>query len=109
MSLPKGTFEVHPPVVYLNCALGYRSDRQWCRPKVANFVGSHRGCSDSSSLQSTSDTLLIRNGRFPIDLSDASGFKDDDGPPEHLPNDSYSSSEKPFTVITGINGMLSLW
>jgi hypothetical protein len=47
---------------------------------------------------------LIRNGRFPIEISSASGFDDDSRPPDHLPNDTYSTAEKPLTVITGING-----
>lgn len=50
--------------------------------------------------------MMIRKGRFPIELSNASGFEDDERPSEHLPNDTSASTGKtPLTVITGINGM----
>jgi DNA mismatch repair protein MSH4 len=47
--------------------------------------------------------ILIRNGRYGIDVSD-SCFTTAGGPQDFIPNDTYASANKFFTVISGING-----
>jgi DNA mismatch repair protein MSH4 len=47
--------------------------------------------------------ILIRNGRYGIAVSD-SHFTSSGGPQETIPNDTYASASKFFTVISGING-----
>lgn len=47
--------------------------------------------------------ILIRNGRYGIDVSDP-GLCSSEGPREIIPNDSFASDKKRFTVISGING-----
>ena len=50
--------------------------------------------------------MVIRKGRHPIDFSD--NLTSGDGLPEYIPNDTFASDEKTFTVITGINGTMFL-
>lgn len=52
--------------------------------------------------------MIIRNGRYPIDVSESAGLASGGGPSELIPNDTYASDDKFFTVITGINGELNL-
>ena len=47
--------------------------------------------------------ILIRNGRYAMDVSD-SYFISSGGPQDIIPNDTYASANKYFTVISGING-----
>ena len=73
------------------------SPKSWCRPVV-------RDCSDDGNDEQQRDgsmALMIRKGRFAIDVSET-GLSG--GPAEFIPNDTYSPLNKPFTVITGING-----
>jgi len=51
--------------------------------------------------------MLIRQGRYPIQTSELAGLVGGDGStPILVPNDTYTTEDKPFTVITGINGTL---
>lgn len=63
------------------------SRQTWCRPIVTD--------SDKESV------LMIRNGRFAIDVGSTRARNGNQG---FIPNDTYVSLDKPFTVITGING-----
>lgn len=83
----------------------------WCRPIVTEGRSSHSGHGSGdtsvaeSSLSSTMGTqMMIRNGRYPIQISELAGLVAGDGPSELVPNDTYSTDEQSFTVITGING-----
>ena len=66
----------------------------WSRPVL--FSEASRG-------ENSSNAILIRNGRYGIDVSD-SHLGSTDGPKEIIPNDTYASNQKQFTVISGING-----
>eukprot|EP00980_Cylindrotheca_fusiformis_P009927 scaffold2195_cov132-Cylindrotheca_fusiformis.AAC.11 len=55
---------------------------------------------DNSS--STDNGITIRNGRFGIDVSDAS--VSEDGSTAIVPNDTYAAGLKNFSVVSGING-----
>ena len=76
---------------------------QWCRPKVTD-------CStvddepNVSSVKSNREAcmMVIQKGRYPIDVSDSNVVGNDI--PAFIPNDTYASDDKFFTVITGING-----
>jgi DNA mismatch repair ATPase MutS len=57
----------------------------------------------TSVLAEQGAAMMIRNGRYAIDVS-SSGLNPADGPTEHIPNDTYAADGKNFTVITGING-----
>lgn len=46
--------------------------------------------------------ITIRNGRFGIDVTDKSASED--GPTGIVPNDTYATGRKNFTVVSGING-----
>lgn len=77
----------------------------WCRPEVTEPF-TLRTCHDGATVSGSSasnpgGSLIIRNGRYCIDVSNA-GFTD--GLQHHIPNDTYAAEEKCFTVITGING-----
>lgn len=67
----------------------------WSRPVV--------GGQDSNSDEGSSNAILIRNGRYGIDVSD-SYLSSAEGPREIIPNDTYASDKRQFTVISGING-----
>jgi MutS domain V len=80
---------------------------QWCRPDVSERC---TGTDDNitASIQSDVNTggmLVIRKGRYPIDISDS--IICGDGPQEYIPNDTFASDEKIFTVISGINGTIT--
>lgn len=65
----------------------------WSRPVVV----------DSTSSTPDSMGIIIRNGRYAIDVSE-SFLSTSDGPATIIPNDTFASGAKPFTVISGING-----
>ena len=71
----------------------------WSRPLVSD---DYRETSDSGSI-SISGGIMIRNGRYCIDVTD-SYLAAADGPQDVVPNDTYATGEKSFTVISGING-----
>ena len=84
------------------------SDEPWCRPLLsAGRKQSRESCGEEDDMTNTADpspcrqnTLVIRNGRFGIDVSSTRSA--DLGP--FVPNDTFSGGEKYFTIITGING-----
>jgi DNA mismatch repair protein MSH4 len=69
----------------------------WSRPEMAG----QSGRSDTSGGKASA--ITIRNGRYGIDVTD-SYLASADGPKEIIPNDTYASGLKNFTVISGING-----
>ena len=88
----------------------------WSRPKVTD-CGTTSTSSDSkdksdntaspaqTSQVGGSGAIAIRNGRYAIDVS-GTGVMLHDGPTgsDFVPNDTYASAFKNFTVITGVNG-----
>ncbi len=64
----------------------------WSRPELVGDESTGKG-----------NDLLIRNGRYGIDVSN-SYLSSSEGPKEIIPNDTYASETKYFTVISGING-----
>jgi hypothetical protein len=48
--------------------------------------------------------MVILNGLYPINTLDYEGHAAGGGPAKFVPNDTYTSEAKHFTVITGING-----
>ena len=83
------------------------SNMQWCRPDVCERSTVAEDC-NSATVQSEQEAgmMVIRKGRHPIDFSD--NLTSGDGLPEYIPNDTFASDEKTFTVITGINGTMFL-
>jgi DNA mismatch repair protein MSH4 len=73
----------------------------WCRPVVSG--GADESLQSQNSDSDDSGKIAIRNGRYGIDLTDA-GLASADGPGEVIPNDTYATNAKNFTVISGING-----
>ena len=70
----------------------------WSRPSIADEMG------DSAANDFVrSGALMIRNGRYAIDVSE-SYLASAEGPQEIVPNDTYATGLKNFTVISGING-----
>ena len=57
---------------------------------------------DSQQGRDSEDALVIRNGRYVIEVPNCTSSED--GVQEFVANDAYAASTKPFTVITGING-----
>lgn len=92
------------------------SSETWCRPVVTDQRDGPRGYANEDASRSAisafldaDSALIIRNGRYPIDTSSGTiGLVTGDGPPGIIPNDSYVANDTPFTVVTGINGMLLL-
>lgn len=82
------------------------SSEPWCRPIITDpgrrsaWVDSTATADDTSSTAESSATLMIRNGRYGIDVSELH-LGAEDGPTSFIPNDTYG---KHFTLITGING-----
>ena len=78
---------------------------QWCRPDVCegSVVAED---SNTATVQSEQEAgmMVIRKGRYPIDFSD--NLTTSDAFPKFIPNDTFASDEKTFTVITGINGAM---
>jgi DNA mismatch repair protein MSH4 len=73
----------------------------WCRPVVSGEAS--ESLESQNSDNDDSGKIAIRNGRYGIDLTDA-GLASADGPGEVIPNDTYATNAKNFTVISGING-----
>lgn len=80
---------------------------QWCRPDVCERSVAADD-SNTGTVQSDLEAgmMVIRKGRHPIDFSD--NLTAGDEFPEFIPNDTFASDEKTFTVITGINGTMIL-
>jgi hypothetical protein len=78
---------------------------QWCRPDVSERAMVDEDI-NNASVQSNQEAgmMVIRKGRHPIDFSDNLIICDESQ--DFIPNDTFASDEKPFTVITGINGTL---
>jgi DNA mismatch repair ATPase MutS len=78
---------------------------QWCRPDVSERAMVDEDI-NNASVQSNQEAgmMVIRKGRHPIDFSD--NLITGDESQDFIPNDTFASDEKPFTVITGINGTL---
>lgn len=82
----------------------------WSRPKVTDCcsTGSTKDNSNPSSSDQQqpingvggSGAIAIRNGRYAIDVSGTGVMEGSD----FVPNDTYASAFKNFTVITGVNG-----
>eukprot|EP00934_Nitzschia_sp_Nitz4_P003972 Nitzschia sp. Nitz4//scaffold166_size90379//12662//15701//NITZ4_005047-RA/size90379-processed-gene-0.104-mRNA-1//1//CDS//3329538166//3962//frame0 len=66
------------------------SKAPWTRPKIVDFATSEVG-------------MVIRNGRHGIEVADAFS-NSSGGPSEIIPNDTFVATDKPFTVLSGING-----
>lgn len=76
---------------------------QWCRPDVCErSVVAEDSNTDTVQSDQEAGMMIIRKGRHPIDFSD--NLTTGDELPEFIPNDTFASDEKTFTVITGING-----
>ena len=87
----------------------------WSRPKVTDCGttsttdSKDKSDNTASSAQTSqvggSGAIAIRNGRYAIDVS-GTGVMLHDGPTgsDFVPNDTYASAFKNFTVITGVNG-----
>jgi DNA mismatch repair protein MSH4 len=70
----------------------------WSRPVLHDNVSP-----TATEAPDSSDTgITIRNGRFGIDVTDS--YVSEDGPPGIVPNDTYATGMKNFTVVSGING-----
>jgi DNA mismatch repair protein MSH4 len=97
------------------------SRQPWCRPVVVesltssasasatqitttNAGGNASGTQSTSSVDPSDGALMIRKGRFAIDVSQTGLPSSDDSPTDFVPNDTYIPHDKPFAVITGING-----
>jgi DNA mismatch repair protein MSH4 len=81
----------------------------WCRPLVFDYASRHNAVGDSSGQNPTAlngGGMIIRNGRFPIDVASPSAAESEaDGPSLHfIPNDTYVPAGTSFTVISGVNG-----
>jgi hypothetical protein len=68
------------------------------------FSGGVNPSDDASALSSNGSAMMIRNGRFGIDIADLGASILADGPSAPIPNDTFAADGKNFTVITGING-----
>jgi DNA mismatch repair protein MSH4 len=66
----------------------------WCRPVITDGPDSLGG--------SNRHTIVIRQGRYGIDVVDA--WQTSDGPGAFVPNDTYASEQKSFTLLSGANG-----
>ena len=56
----------------------------------------------ASESDSSEGGIIIQGGRYGIDVTDS--LISDDGPMQMVPNDTYATGTKHFTVISGING-----
>lgn len=74
------------------------SQSPWCRPVLSEkAICSEEGSTDSEC------TMMIRSGRYAIAI-EGHGLESADGSSGYIPNDTFASDAKPFTLITGING-----
>ena len=78
------------------------SSKPWCRPLVSKR--SREPSADSGDSEDSAGGMMIRNGWYPIVIQDAANGLDGDGPTDFVPNDTFVSDDKSFTVITGVNG-----
>jgi len=82
----------------------------WCRPIVTEgTLRPHRGGADASMAESSYSSsvgsqMMIRQGHYPIQVSELASLVAGDRSSELVPNDTFATDAKPFTVITGING-----
>ena len=84
------------------------SSHPWCRPILFSSrstpqeeeTANHDDSITYHNPHQQGHNLMIRNGRFGIELSTTGGSE----PDSYIPNDTFSSCEKYFTTITGING-----
>ena len=87
----------------------------WCRPIVRDGspmnqsqveTSKHSDQCINGQVIGDSRSLVIRNGRYAIDVSSMGLMTSEDGQSsdEFVPNDTYASDSQNFTIITGING-----
>ena len=69
-----------------------KSNRPWSRPIL---TAEDDDVGDSNS-------LVIRNGRYVVEVPNALSSRD--GSNDYTANDTYTTSQKHFTIISGING-----
>lgn len=75
----------------------------WCRPVVSERTGNGDAlASNGEDLLNSGGALMIRNGRYGIDVT--KGLASGVGLDDFIPNDTFASDEKNFTLVTGING-----
>ena len=84
----------------------FASALPWCRPIVTEAALSHLGGTDTSLAEGSKvgTEMMIRQGRYPIQVSELASLVVGDGSSTLVPNDTFANEEKSFTVITGING-----
>ncbi|KAL3944879.1 MAG: hypothetical protein SGBAC_001022 [Bacillariaceae sp.] len=77
----------------------------WSRPVLHNDSSNEEDSTTEEEEQSSNDSsgIIIRNGRFGIETIN-SCTSDDGDPTKIVPNDTYATGKKRFTVISGING-----
>jgi DNA mismatch repair protein MSH4 len=81
----------------------------WCRPIVfdrASPPGARGECSGQSPAAPNGGAMILRNGRYPIDVAAPSAPElEPDGPPTRfIPNDTFVPAGTTCTVVTGVNG-----
>ncbi|CAJ1969540.1 unnamed protein product [Cylindrotheca closterium] len=77
----------------------------WSRPVLHNDDDSNEredSATEEDEQSKDSSGIIIRNGRFGIETIDSNAS--DDAASEIVPNDTYATGKKRFTVISGING-----
>jgi DNA mismatch repair protein MSH4 len=70
------------------------NSKLWCRPTVK---------SPDTETNGKSNGLMIENGRYAIDMSQDAQLAPE-GPQDFVANDTYTTNNRNFTIITGING-----
>jgi DNA mismatch repair protein MSH4 len=77
----------------------------WCRPFVSDQSHHDSSATTDGSVSVDSGTsLMIRKGRYPINVSESGRALAGDGPSDFVANDTFAADGKNFTVISGING-----
>ena len=76
-----------------------KANRPWSRPILTS---ENDDVCDNNS-------LVIRNGRYVVEVPNS--LSPNDGSNDYVANDTYTTSEKNFTIISGINGSgkLGMW
>lgn len=74
------------------------STQSWCRPIVVDPDAPMAEDEQDASTE-LSTALVIRKGRFGIEVPSCSGPTE-----EFVPNDTYAANDTRFTLVTGING-----
>jgi len=82
---------------------------QWCRPIITDFSNSPLSSTTRKRpLSLGSGALIIKNGRFAIDVQgnrlSQNGTGGNDFTGTYVPNDTYAGSCANFILITGVNG-----